>query len=111
LSAGAGQTLSVSFTRTLPSIHVGDGDGRFTVVSATAHDTWTGSGCHRHGTPLEGTQLNATRFVPGTFVYTPAAGDNSELGCRAYVSRRSHPNVKAAIELQGLCCGGHDHRM
>ncbi len=36
--------------------------------------TWSDPAPIASGTPLSGTQLNATADVPGTFVYTPAAG-------------------------------------
>ncbi len=37
--------------------------------------TWPAPAPISHGTPLSATQLNATASVPGTFVYTPAAGE------------------------------------
>jgi hypothetical protein len=37
--------------------------------------TWPTPSVIPYGTPLSATQLNATASVPGTFVYTPAAGD------------------------------------
>ncbi len=36
--------------------------------------TWTTPAAATYGTALSGTQLNAVASVPGTFVYTPAAG-------------------------------------
>ena len=36
--------------------------------------TWSSPAPIMYGTPLSGTQLNATTTVPGKFVYTPAAG-------------------------------------
>jgi hypothetical protein len=36
--------------------------------------SWTAPGAITYGTALSGTQLSATANVPGTFVYTPAAG-------------------------------------
>jgi hypothetical protein len=36
--------------------------------------TWTTPAATTYGAALDGTQLNATADVPGTFVYTPAAG-------------------------------------
>jgi uncharacterized repeat protein (TIGR01451 family) len=51
----AGQTVSV-FQRALPTI------------------TWNNPADITYGTALDGTQLNATANVPGTFTYTPAAG-------------------------------------
>jgi hypothetical protein len=48
-----------------------------TVITITQTDptiTWPTPAPITYGTPLSGTQLNATASVPGTFVYSPAAG-------------------------------------
>jgi hypothetical protein len=42
--------------------------------------TWPAPAAIIHGTPLGGTQLNATANVPGTFVYTPGAGTVLSVG-------------------------------
>ena len=44
--------------------------------------TWPTPAAITYGTPLSATQLNATASVPGTFVYTPAAGRSSPPGPR-----------------------------
>jgi uncharacterized repeat protein (TIGR01451 family) len=44
------------------------------VVQATPQITWPTPAPITYGTPLSGTQLDATASVPGTFVYTPPAG-------------------------------------
>ena len=49
-------------------------DRSFTVAKATPLITWNNPAEIIYGTALSGTQLNATASVPGTFVYTPAAG-------------------------------------
>lgn len=46
----------------------------YTVVQATPTITWANPAAITFGAALSGTQLNATASVPGTFVYTPAAG-------------------------------------
>jgi len=74
LSAG-NQLLSVSFTPTdttnyttaSASVHV-------QVNKATPAITWPAPAPITAGTPLSGTQLNATANVPGALVYTPPAG-------------------------------------
>lgn len=43
-------------------------------VKATPTITWANPATITYGTALSATQLNATASVPGTFVYTPAAG-------------------------------------
>ena len=45
-----------------------------TVGKATPTITWANPADITYGTALSGTQLDATASVPGTFVYTPAAG-------------------------------------
>ena len=45
-----------------------------TVLKATPTITWATPADIVYGTALSATQLNATASVPGTFVYTPAAG-------------------------------------
>jgi hypothetical protein len=45
-----------------------------TVAKATPIITWTAPAAISYGNPLSAVQLNAAALVPGTFVYTPAAG-------------------------------------
>ncbi len=74
LGAGS-QTLSVMFT---PSDTMDYTTATAAVMllvrQATPVVTWTPPAAITYGTPLSITQLNATASVPGTFVYTPAAG-------------------------------------
>ena len=44
------------------------------VTQVTPVITWANPAVITYGTPLSGTQLNATASVPGTFAYSPAAG-------------------------------------
>jgi hypothetical protein len=73
---GAGpQTLSVTFTPTdgtdyNPTMAT----ATLMVNKATPTITWASPASITYGTPLSGTQLNATASVPGNFVYSPAAG-------------------------------------
>ena len=46
----------------------------FTPVKKMPTITWAAPAAITNPTPLSATQLNATASVPGTFVYTPAAG-------------------------------------
>ena len=50
-----------------------NGNGTLTISQATPTITWNNPADIVYGTPLSGTQLNATASVPGTFTYTPAA--------------------------------------
>jgi pilus assembly protein CpaE len=76
-------TLSVTFT---PD----DADGyteaqasvSLTVAQATPTITWPAPASIAYGTALGANQLNATASVPGTFVYSPAAGDVLSAGVR-----------------------------
>jgi hypothetical protein len=85
LAAGAGScqlTLTAAGTPTLTAAYSGDGNflaGKSPGVSQTVNPTtptitWAAPGAVTYGTALSATQLNATASVPGTFVYTPAAG-------------------------------------
>jgi hypothetical protein len=50
------------------------------VSQATPVITWATPASISYGTALNATQLNATASVPGTFVYTPAAGTVPAMG-------------------------------
>ena len=49
-------------------------DGTLTIGKATPTITWANPADITYGTALGATQLDATTTVPGSFVYTPAAG-------------------------------------
>jgi alpha-tubulin suppressor-like RCC1 family protein len=74
LSAGSGQTLSVTLTPTDASYTSATARVPITVVQATPTITWKAPASIVAGTPLGAAQLNATASAPGTFVYTPAIG-------------------------------------
>ena len=76
LNVGIGQVLSVDFTPT-DSTNYNSVLGTTVTIDvnkATPTVTWANPTTITYGTALSGTQLNATASVPGTFVYTPAAG-------------------------------------
>jgi type IV secretory pathway protease TraF len=50
------------------------GSVNYTIDQLTPTITWATPAAITYGTPLSATQLKATASVPGTFVYTPAAG-------------------------------------
>jgi Bacterial Ig-like domain (group 2) len=52
-------------------------------AAGSATITWATPSAIPYGTALSGTQLNATASVPGTFVYTPAAGTILKLGTQS----------------------------
>jgi len=49
-------------------------DGTLTLAPASPVITWTNPAPITYGTPLSGTQLNATASVPGSFIYNPTNG-------------------------------------
>ncbi len=73
---GAGtQPLTVTFTPTdTTNYATASATVLLTVSPATPMLTWPTPAAIPNGTPLSSAQLNATANVPGTFVYTPAAG-------------------------------------
>ncbi len=74
LTAGS-QTLSVSFTpNKTADFTSASGSVTLQVNQATPKITWTKPAAITYGTALSSTQLDATASVPGTFVYSPAAG-------------------------------------
>jgi hypothetical protein len=56
------------------SYQASSGSNSLTVSKATPTITWNNPANIVYGTALSATQLNATASVPGSFVYTPAAG-------------------------------------
>src|SRR5205807_3149505 len=58
---------STDYTSTTASVQL-------QVNQATPITTWATPSAITFGTPLSASQLNATASVPGSFVYTPAAG-------------------------------------
>ena len=74
LTAGT-HTLSVVFTPTDTTDYgTVTQTVQLVVNQATATVTWANPAAMTYGMPLSATQLDATASVPGTFVYTPAAG-------------------------------------
>ena len=74
LDAGT-QTLSVTFTPTdAVDYTAATASVTLSVSKATPVVTWPTPAAIVYGTPLSSTQLDATASVPGTFVYSPAAG-------------------------------------
>ena len=74
LTAGT-QTLSVTFTPTDTTDYTTATQSvQLIVEQATPTVTWSTPAAITYGAPLSATQLDATASVPGSFVYTPAAG-------------------------------------
>ena len=75
LPVGNGQDLSATFTPTdTDDYTTATATVSINVVQATPTITWSNPADITYGTPLGGTQLDATANVAGTFVYTPASG-------------------------------------
>jgi pilus assembly protein CpaE len=80
LTAGI-QTLSATFTPTdSTDYNTAQTTVPLTVTRATPIITWPTPEAISSGTALSATQLNAMALVPGTFLYTPAAGKVLEAG-------------------------------
>src|SRR5438552_2922157 len=60
--------------------------GDLFVAKATPIITWPARAPIAFGTPLDGTQLNATANVPGTFIYDPSFGTILRTGARQTLS-------------------------
>jgi uncharacterized repeat protein (TIGR03803 family) len=74
LTAGT-QTLSVTFTPTKTAdYNTASASVTLQVNQATPKITWAKPAAITYGTPLSGTQLDASSSVPGTFAYSPVAG-------------------------------------
>ncbi|MDU0457329.1 MAG: multicopper oxidase domain-containing protein [Geobacteraceae bacterium] len=65
---------STSFGTGLGNYNINYVNGAMTVTKATPVITWGTPAPITFGTPLSGTQLNATANVGGTFTYSPTAG-------------------------------------
>jgi Flp pilus assembly CpaE family ATPase len=75
LPAGT-HTLTAAFTpRDTADVATAQAEVSLTVTKATPLITWPAPAAISYGTSLGATQLNATALVPGSFVYTPAAGN------------------------------------
>ena len=75
LNAGAGQSLTVTFTpNDTADYNTTTASATINVLKATPTVTWAAPASIVYGTALGATQLNAQASVPGTFTYTPAAG-------------------------------------
>jgi Flp pilus assembly CpaE family ATPase len=68
-------TLTVTFTPADTNFPEAHATVQLTVTKAMPVITWPAPATISYGTMLSATQLNATASVPGTFVYTPAAGE------------------------------------
>jgi gliding motility-associated-like protein len=98
LNAG-NQVLSVNFTPK-PADAANYNPVNGTTVSlivnkATPTVTWAPPGAIAYGTPLSGTQLNATASVPGSFIYTPATGTILNAGANQILTVNFNPSDAA----------------
>ena len=96
LAAGAGQTLSVTFTPTdTATYNSATATVAITVLKATPLITWPTPADITSGTPLGATQLNATANVAGTFAYTPPSGTVLGVGAGQTLSVAFTPTATA----------------
>ena len=108
LAAGAGQTLSTTFTPTdAANYNTATANVTITVGKATPVITWAPPANITYGTALSATQLNATANVPGTFVYTPAAGAILSAGAAQALSVSFTPTDTANYTERNRWRGNH----
>ena len=74
--------------------YVGSANAQLTIQKATPTITWTQPAAITPGTALSGTQLDASANVPGSFVYTPAAGTILPMGANQNLSVTFTPTDK-----------------
>jgi hypothetical protein len=81
LNAGNSQVLAVTFTPTDTTNYTSATTNVIiNVAKAAPVITWAAPASILYGTPLSGSQLNATASVPGAFTYTPSAGTVLNIG-------------------------------
>jgi hypothetical protein len=96
LAAGVSQTLSATFTPTdTANYATSTASVTISVAKATPVIMWPTPAGIIYGTPLSGTQLNATANTPATFVYTPAAGTVLSAGASQTLSVTVTPSDTA----------------
>ncbi len=105
--SGGTQTLSVTFTPTDTTDYTtATVTTTITVSKVVPTVTWATPAAISYGTALDSTQLNATASVPGTFVYSPAAGSVQGGGARTLsvtftpTDTTDYGTVKASVQLQ-----------
>ena len=100
--------LSVTFTPTdTANYTTATASVAITVTKATPTITWATPADIVYGTALSATQLNATANVPGTFVYTPAAGTVLDAGVGQTLSVTFTPTDTANYTT--ATASGRDH--
>jgi Flp pilus assembly CpaE family ATPase len=100
LTAGV-QTLTASFTPTDSTDYAtAQAAVSFTVAKANPIITWAAPATIIHGTALGAAQLNATASVPGTFVYTPAAGTVLPAGAQTLSAAFTPTNARDYASAQ-----------
>jgi Flp pilus assembly CpaE family ATPase len=104
LSPGA-HTLSVIFNPTDVNLSSSEAFVSLVVSKATPTISWAVPYSIPYGTPLSETQLNAVASVPGTLVYTPAAGEVPPAGTRTLSvaltpdETNDYTNVQAEVSI------------
>jgi N-acetylneuraminic acid mutarotase len=102
-------TLTAAYspdTASQPNYFSGTGTATVTVNLPTSVISWSNPDSITYGTLLDSTQLNATTGVPGTFVYSPAAGTELTAGTHTLsvtftpgASYSSYPVTYATVTL------------
>jgi hypothetical protein len=102
LSAGNGQTLSVTFTSSDPNYTNATASVSLDVRKAQPVISWATPAGIVYGAALSATQLNATANVAGGFAYTPAAGTILNAGAAQTLSVQFTPADQGNYESAGF---------
>jgi hypothetical protein len=102
LNAGVNQILTANFTPTdVANYNVNGATVQITVNKATPSITWLNPASITYGTPLSGTQLNATSPVVGTFTYSPIATTVLNAGINQTLTANFTPTDAANYNVNG----------
>ncbi|MDA9857481.1 GEVED domain-containing protein [Rubripirellula sp.] len=100
LNAGADQSLSVEFTPSdTDNYEIANKTVEIDVVKAVPVINWDDPATITFGTTLDGTQLNASSVIAGSFDYTPAAGTLLNAGQDQPLSVEFTPTDTANYEI------------
>ncbi len=107
IPAAGTQTSNVTFTPTdTVNYNNASASVQLQVNRATPTITWAAPAAISYGTVLSATQLNATANVPGSFVYSPAAGSTPPIGAQTLnvtftpTDSANYTNASASVQLQ-----------
>ena len=108
LAAGSRELTAVLIPADQVNYHQASASVTIQVQTSQTGVTWSNPASIIYGTVLSGTQLNATAPMPGTFVYTPAAGAVLSAGTQQLsvlflpTDSQMYPPVSARVSITVL---------